>query len=261
MKKSLLLLTALLLVGAFAFAVDVTPEWSIDLSAYATVGYDFNLKHGGITNSATTDFRFAYFPKATWSKGGEGLYGYIEAKDVQWSIINDLWDTKERAASDDYYSTFADDIKNSAGTVTAKVVYDPIYVLVSRGVDDMRFNYADNADGYADINFFGLEALHTFTVGTKTVKPSTIAFGYGSDMLSARVTVLSVGDYASIPFATQVDKADPSAFFAVGKAHDAGVTQRIVNSLDDFIFGLWVTANPMAMLSVDAKGIFASQHY
>ena len=146
----------------------------------------------------------------------------------------------------DYYSTFADDVKNSAGTITAKVVYDPFYVLVSKGLDDMRFNYAANVDGYSDVNFFGLATLWPVA--------GTIALGYSSKMISARVTVLSGGNEANIPATAQVDKADPSAFFTSGVGHTDPVTARIVNS-GSWAYGLWVTANPIEMLGVDLKAI------
>lgn len=248
MKKSLILLTVLLLAGTFAFAVDVTPEWTLTLNVSTTVGYDLNVESGGIDNSPTSEFRFAYVPKSTWSKGGEGLYGYIEAKDVQWSIINDLWDTKARVPSDDYYSANADSVKNDKGTITAKIVWNSLYFLISSGTDDMRFNYADNADGYSDINYYHL---------TTNLYPNagTLGVGYASDMFSARLTVLSDGDYASYPATAFTEKTDPTAFFAAGKAKDASVDARNATTADEWAFGLWLAANPMAMLGVEVKAI------
>jgi len=266
MKKSLILLTVLLLAGTLAFAVDVTPEWTIDLSTYAIIGYDLNVEAGGIRNSNTTDFFFAYYPKATYSKGGEGLYGTIEAKDVYWGLVNGMWnaqgkvdpDTYVDAGADpdvftpgvdtDYYSTFADDIKNSAGTITAKVVWNSLYFLISNGVDDMRFDYAANADGYSDVNFYGLAAMYA--------REGTLGIGYKSDMFSARVTVLSEGNEATKLATLQVDKTDPAAFTTPGKAHGDGITARTANTANDWAFALWLNVNPMAMLSVDAKAIF-----
>jgi hypothetical protein len=245
MKKSLILLVVLLAVGALAFAEDVKPTWTVSGSASAIIGYDLNAGGGGIRNSQAFDFDFAFFPTQTFSKGGDGkLYGMIQVADVHFGIISGLWDTT--GAEADYYSTFADDVKNSSGTITAKVVYDPFYVLVSKGLDDMRFNYAANTDGYSDVNFFGLSALFP--------SAGTIALGYGSKMISARATILSVGNEANIPATAQVDKADPSAFFASGVGHTDPVTARTVNS-GSWAYGLWVTANPIAMLGVDLKAV------
>jgi hypothetical protein len=246
MKKSLLVLVVLLVVGALAFAEDVKPTWTVSGSAYAIIGYDLNSSGGGIRNSQSFDFNFAFFPTQTFAKGSDQkLYGMIQVADVHFGIINGLWDAKN-ATEVDYYSTFADDVKNGGGTITAKVVYDPFYVLVSKGLDDMRFNYAANTDGYSDVNFFGLATLYP-TAGT-------MALGYASTMISARVTVLSAGAEANIPATAQGDKADPSAFFKAPVGHTDAVTARVVNS-GTWAYGLWVTANPIAMLGVDLKGI------
>jgi hypothetical protein len=250
MKKSLLLLVVLLAVGALAFAEDVKPTWTVSGSASTIIGYDLNVSAGGITNSQGFDFDFAFFPTQTFSKGGEKLYGMIEVKDVHFGIINGLWDKVDPtpATEDaDYYDTFGDNVKNSSGTITAKIVYDPFYVLVSKGLDDMRFNYAANADGYSDVNFYGLSTLFP-TAGT-------IALGYSSKMISARVTVLSAGDYATIPATAQVNSADPSAFFTPGVGKGASVTARVANTAGDVAFGLWVAANPIDMIAVDLKAI------
>ena len=255
MKKSLILLTVLLLAGTLAFAVDVTPEWSIDLSAYTTVGYDLNQQAGGIQTDATTDFRFSYWPKATWSKGGEGLYGYIEVKDLTFSLIKDKWDKVGPVGTfeNDYYDTNPDAVKNDAGTVTAKVVWNSLYFLVSMAVDDMGFDYAKNTDGWADVNFMTLKTYYG--------NEGTIGFGFANDMIKARLTILSEGDYATIPLTAAVVKTDPSAFFTAGKAKDGEVTGRTVNLNNDYAFGLWVVANPMAMLALDVKGIYALDDY
>jgi hypothetical protein len=245
MKKSLILLVVLLAVGALAFAEDVKPTWTVSGSASAIIGYDLNSNGGGIRNSQGVDFDFAFFPTQTFSKTGEGkLYGMIQVADVHLGIFDGQWDAKGTDAS--FYSPWADDVKNSLGTITAKVVYDPFYVLVSKGVDDMRFNYAANVDGYSDVNFFGLGDLWPLA--------GTIGLGYSSKMISARVTVLSSGNEANIPATAQVDKADPSAWFNSGVGHTDPVTQRYVNS-GSWAYGLWLTANPIAMLGVDLKGI------
>lgn len=249
MKKSLILLVVLLLMGALAFAEDVKPTWTVSGSAYATVGYDLNVKAGGITNSEGFDFNFAFFPTQTFSKGGEKLYGMIQVADVHFGIINGKWDASN-ATEADYYSTFADDVKNSSGTITAKVVYDPFYVLISKGVTDMGFNYAANTDGYSDVNFIGLKSLYA--------RSGTLGFGYVSKMISARLTVLSLGDYATIPAEAQADAKDPANFFTAGTAHAASVSARTANVLNDWAFGLWLNANPIAMLSLDLKGVLDS---
>ena len=247
MKKSLLVLVVLLVVGALAFAEDVKPTWTVSGSAYAIIGYDLNSSGGGIRNSQSFDFNFAFFPTQTFAKGSDQkLYGMIQVADVHFGIFNGLWDAKTKDGDSDYHSAFADDVKNTLGTITAKVVYDPFYVLVSKGLDDMRFNYAANTDGYSDVNFFGLATLYP-TAGT-------MALGYASTMISARVTVLSAGAEANIPATAQGDKADPSAFFKAPVGHTDAVTARVVNS-GTWAYGLWVTANPIAMLGVDLKGI------
>ncbi len=251
MKKSLLLLVVLLIVGALAFAEDVKPTWTVSGSAAAIIGYDLNSSGGGIRNDQSFDFDFAFFPTQTFSKGGDGkLYGMIQVADVHLGIINGKWDAQKADGDSDYNSAFADSVKNSLGTITAKVVYDPFYVLVSKGLDDMRFNYAANVDGYSDVNFFGLKVLYP--------DAGTIALGYASKMISARVTVLSQGAEANIPVTTQVDKADPSAFFTSGVGHTDGVTTRVVNS-GNWAYGLWVSASPLEMLSVDLKGILDTE--
>ena len=84
--------------------------------------------------------------------------------------------------------------------------------------------------------------------------PGTIALGYSSKMISARVTILSDGNEANVPETVQVDKVDPDAWFTSGIGHTDPVSPRTVNS-GSWAYGLWVTANPIAMLSADLKGI------
>ena len=106
MKKSLLLLVVLLIVGALAFAEDVKPTWTVSGSASAIIGYDLNSSGGGIRNSQDFDFDFAFFPTQTFSKGGDGkLYGMIQVADVHFGIIDGPWDAADLTEAD-YYSTF-----------------------------------------------------------------------------------------------------------------------------------------------------------
>jgi len=118
MKKALVLLLALALVGA-AFAApdaDLAPSVSGDatLSWGLTIGAMSNpAKASGFSNVATAAIKMPLIKKATVTKGEGDVYGWIELKDFQLGI----------------QGVFAA-LDSTLPTVTAKIVFGPAYVKV-----------------------------------------------------------------------------------------------------------------------------------
>ena len=79
MRKFSVLLLAFLMVGGFAFGLDVELKGDATL----TWGIDLQTESHGFKNDSTGSLKITLVPKATATKGGDGIYGWIEIKDYE----------------------------------------------------------------------------------------------------------------------------------------------------------------------------------
>jgi hypothetical protein len=113
MKKLILVLAALLLVSAGAFAVDAEVSASIEGNASVTFGVDLDSSATGFANASSSNLKITIVPKASEEKGSdEAVYGWIKLKDF------------ETVANKD------DGFKLSAPGVEAKLVLGPAYINI-----------------------------------------------------------------------------------------------------------------------------------
>lgn len=80
MKKAIVLLLVLAVVGAFAFAVDAPTPQTYSISGDATTAWFYNVTDGtnGFTNTVNAKFTYTFMSGQSASKKGEGTYGQIE---------------------------------------------------------------------------------------------------------------------------------------------------------------------------------------
>jgi hypothetical protein len=226
MKKSLLILLVLVVVGAMAFAEDVKATYSITGSATTTFGYDLNLSSSGFRTVNSITLGIVLVPTTTVSKGGEGVYGYIELKEFVFGL--------------DGNAAFNAD--NSKGTMTAKIVAGPVYVKIYNH-PSFSFNYADNISGSTDVNMMTLPDAN-----------GGVAVGFVSGtMLDVNVGIWTLLDYTNVAAVTAADAIDPIWPLTPGVGADDAVTGRVANTANDYGYGLGLTLAPIPMISVAAK--------
>lgn len=174
MKKALVILLAIFMVGA-AFAADVaTPTLSGSVSA--TWGYNFQEKASGFKNDSDVVVTFPLAAFGNKAQGGEGMYGEIIVKDFGLKFNNDDG-TNTVIEGDDYA---VEGIIHFSSQVYAKVYSAP----------SIDYNFAENYktdDGNTvqDIN----------TSNDWIVANGGIELGYKSDMFTGAFRVLSKYDY------------------------------------------------------------------
>lgn len=226
MKKSLLILLVLVVVGAMAFAEDVKATYTISGSASVTFGYDLNLSSSGFKNSTDASLTVALVPATTVTKGGEGVYGWIEIKDFQLGFVDGAFDADN----------------NSVGTVTAKIIADPVYVKIYNK-PDYSFNYAPYISGSTDVN---LDTLPSGNGGA--------AFGFSlPDMLSVEIGLWSALHWTNVSADVAVTAVDPIYPLTPAVDEADAVTARVANTANDYGYGLALTLTPISMIKVEAK--------
>jgi hypothetical protein len=129
MKKAIVLLLALVLVGAFAFAQDAAadpvlaaPTYS--LAANATGGWTMNLTQGtsNFINSYDFSFKYVLVGDVAKSKAGEGTYGQIDVTHLNLRLV------EETESGPDGSALWTDKSPDDGFAVAAKIVSGPIEV-------------------------------------------------------------------------------------------------------------------------------------
>jgi hypothetical protein len=112
MKKFNLVLAALLVLSAVAFAQAVEPAVTVSGNASVTFGYNLDTKVFGVSNAASGSFKVELVASSTVTEGEGDLVGYISLAGFGASGSNG-------------------DIAVTAPTVTAKVLVGPAYVDIT----------------------------------------------------------------------------------------------------------------------------------
>lgn len=164
MKKAIVLLLALAVLGGAVFA----QEASISGSATLSWGIDLDTQATGFNNKADLSLTFPLLAKGTKSKGADGdVYGYIEFKDLEWKMVS---------------TDLAAPAQTPTGSITAKLVFKPFELSVYNKPSLAINKAAEISDGEVEYAGVGM---------------SGTALKYISDSLTASVKVLSDNDWTA----------------------------------------------------------------
>lgn len=131
MKKAIVLLLALAVLGGAAFAQ--TPS----LSASATLTWGMNLDNNssGFTNAYTASVTIP-FAVANKTTAGEGVHGYISVSNITFKLTDDP------VAGTSGLGFTEKDADGNAASISAKIVADNLYMMVYNFTDLNLKNYA-----------------------------------------------------------------------------------------------------------------------
>lgn len=183
MRKLGLLLILFLVVGAFAFAADMTVEERVaaleansaivpvlDGSAILTFGYDLQKSQAGFKNEASASATITWYDDSSVNKSGDGWYGYIEITDIYLNIAADLLGATPTIANSGDNGTAV------SAKITNGSIYAKIYGAPGSDIEDVA-----GVDVATDNITAASPAFPAFAV-TNTVQGVTL--GYGSGMIS-----------------------------------------------------------------------------
>lgn len=134
MKKALVILLAIFMVGA-AFAADVVAP-TFSGSASATWGYDLQTGGSGFSNATDVAVTFPMASKGSNTKGGDGMYGEITVSNFGFKLVQDtskkgiIWNpdvNSAKAENSTEVPYFADIDGDNAFSVSAKIVLSPSF--------------------------------------------------------------------------------------------------------------------------------------
>lgn len=234
MKKALVILLALTIVGA-AFAQDVvTPTFSGSVSG--AWGYDLQDEVGGFKNSIDFDVVFPFATQGKKSLGEGDMYGQILIEDFGLKIVSeDKGDPKTKIGGDDY-------------AITGKIVVDKMFMKIySRPGYNINFapNYRwvenDNADE-VDIN---INNDYIDATGGMEI-------GYATELLTVSLTANSVGNWESERAENKKDDDVYKSPFVRYEGVDDG-KRGAPNADDKYITSAYLKLAPMAGLTVEGR--------
>jgi hypothetical protein len=175
MKKALVILLAIFMVGA-AFAEDVVAP-TFSGSASATWGYDLQTGGSGFDNATDVAVTLPLAAKGSSTKGGDGMYGEIKVENFGFKLVQ-----VEGDGAGDYENYFADIDGDGDTTVSisAKIVLSPSFNVGVYSKADIGIDYTDVISGGTDIDIN--DASH-----------GGVSLNYVSDMFSLSGLVVSEG--------------------------------------------------------------------
>jgi hypothetical protein len=184
MKKALVILLALITVGAFAQVTAADQVPTISGNATLSWGLDIDAKTTGFANTGTWAVKLPLITKASVTKGEGDVYGFIKFTDVEWNL------TSPALAG------------AATGAVEATLFFKPFSVSVYSAPTLSPYKNAAIVDGDAAGSVAG------FTAGT-TVKYDQAPITFALKVLSKGDQVANVNnDYAIGADATFVAVAD-----------------------------------------------------
>jgi hypothetical protein len=201
MKKAIVLLLALVVVGALAFAEDAPPA-TYEFSANATGGWTTNVTAGTSTfiNDWDLSLKFHLLNNLTKTTAGEGTYGSIEVTHLNLNLIEE---TEGMVGSDT--AAWGDGADGGTGdnlSITAKIVSGPIevglYGAPGTNYENAKYVPLFSKDaGYTNDSGFkpsldgakGLTLKYSFgDMGSITLKAASSAAVAAADAVPAQVT-------------------------------------------------------------------------
>jgi len=235
MKKSLLVLLAIALVGSFAFAeITGVGAPTVSGSVSTTFGYDLYNEASGFVNDSDLTLTLPLLDGSAVKGGSDKYYGEITVDGIGWQLNQDgFYDVDEDADGDNKSVLDA--------SISAKLVLDKFFVKLGNPGFDM--NNVDVSDDYlVDANAYKDDALKDWTGGA--------SFGYASDMFTVEVKVASKNDYRGAqddvtatvddeytdPFDNDTEESDDAETYTAGK--------------NEYVFGAALTINPLEGVTV-----------
>jgi hypothetical protein len=140
MKKAIVLLLALAVIGGAVFAEDA--PYTLTGSASMTWGYDLNTENHGFTNAATASLEFPLVAEGSSTHGEEAITGSITIKDFSLAV----------SGTDDDFT-----LGGSTGSITAKILFPGDLYLQIASAPAFAINNAQSfapwvADAFDDDN-------------------------------------------------------------------------------------------------------------
>jgi len=249
MKKSLLVLLAIALVGSFAFAeITGVGAPTVSGSVTTTYGYDLDTEATGFKNDSSLSLILPLLDGSAVKGGSDKYYGEITVDGIGWQLNQDgFYDVDE---DDDATNTSVLD-----ASISAKLVLDKIYIKLGN-------------PGYG-MNNVDVPATSTYSLDANLFKQGTlddefkdgIAVGYASDLFSLELKVSSKEDAYMGPSdnTTDSDPADYHGFFFNDMDTDDENTYT-ANTANEYAFGAALTINPIEGVSVPVSFFYDGEY-
>jgi hypothetical protein len=191
MKKVIVLL-ALVVVGAIVFAEAPTPDYSFSATVTAKWQYDFMNAKSGFTNESDVALHFDLLNGAKKSKAGEsGTYGQIDVSNLYLGIF----DLDEGNIYSDGGVTWgpAKDGDGDNLSISAKIVSGNFWVGLGKGAYQADYNNAsyvpffDGDDGWDEASAFNpaVKPAGSIQIGYKLGDLGQVAAVFGSNLAGA----------------------------------------------------------------------------
>jgi len=249
MKKSLLVLLAIALVGSFAFAeITGVGAPTVSGSVTTTYGYDLDTEASGFYNDSSLSLILPLLDGSAVKGGSDKFYGEITVDGIGWQLNQDgFYDVDEDAD--------AKDAAELDASISAKLVLDKIYIKL--GNPGYGMNYADiPATGTYEIdaNLFDAD-------GSDDEYTNGIAVGYASDLFSLELKVSSKKDGYMDPNddTTDSDPLDYEGFFFNDMDTD-DENSYTANTENEYAFGVALTINPMEGVSIPVSFFYDGEY-
>lgn len=175
MKKALVILLAIFMVGA-AFAADVVAP-TFSGSASATWGYDLQTGGSGFANATDVAVTLPLAAKGSSTKGGDGMYGEIKVENFGFKLVQVEGDG---AGDNENYFADIDGDDDTTVSISAKIVLSPSFNVGVYSKPDTSIGYTDNISLAADTD------VAAAGVGG-------VSLNYTSDMFNLSGLVVSEG--------------------------------------------------------------------
>jgi len=248
MKKSLLVLLAIALVGSFAFAeITGVGAPTVSGSVSTTFGYDLYNEATGFVNDSDLTLTLPLLDGSTVKGGSDKYYGEITVDGIGWQLNQDgFYDVDEDA-----------DAKNASeldASIKAKLVLDKIYIKLGNP------GYGMNN---ADIPTTGTYEIDTTLFdadGSDDEYTNGIAVGYASDLFSLELKVSSKKDGFMDGTDDSSDTEDASGFFDNDENKDDDAGPYTPNTANEYAFGAALTINPIEGVSVPVSFFYDGEY-
>jgi len=163
MKKAIVLLLALAVLGGAAFAEDVA--YTLTGSASLIWGFDLNTEHHGFTNKADATLTVPFIKKQSSTHGEEAITGTITIKNFEYKMVDKISGAPVQTMT--------------AGSITAKILFPNDLYLQIASAPDFTISNAVMQGPISAADWDGSATYNPFDV-TATI-PSSGGFTFGMD--------------------------------------------------------------------------------